>query len=111
MLQGGWLAGAVRRLAGDLSLWTLGAIITLSSSFILVATIVEIKPSDYLPLGIFTATAVMMIVGIGAINFFVRRSTPTPLTTCTGNPVLLASVYGICTALLVFVVLRQLQLI
>ena len=33
--MGGCFAGAIRRLAGDLSLWTLGAIITLSSSFLL----------------------------------------------------------------------------
>ncbi|OPG72329.1 hypothetical protein B1219_19565 [Pseudomonas ogarae] len=106
--MGGCFAGAVRRLAGDLSLWTLGAIITLSSSFLLVATIVELKSSDYLPLGVFTATAVMMIAGIGTINFFVRRSAPTPLTTCTNNPLALSVVYGIATALLVFIVVKQL---
>ncbi|WP_103308081.1 MULTISPECIES: hypothetical protein [unclassified Pseudomonas] len=106
--MGGCFAGVVRRLAGDLSLWTLGAIITLSSSFLLVATIVELKSSDYLPLGVFIATAIMMIGGIGAINFFVRRSAPTPLTTCTNNPLALSIVYGIATALLVFIVVKQL---
>lgn len=106
--MGGCFAGAIRRLAGDLSLWTLGAIITLSSSFLLVATIVKLQSSDYLPLFVFTATAVMMIAGIGAINFLVRRSAPTPLMTCTNNPTVISVVYGVITASLVFIVLKQL---
>lgn len=109
--MGRGFAGVIRRLAGDLSLWTLGAVITLSSSFLMVATIVEVKRSDYLPLGLFSITALMMITGVGAINFFVRRSAPTPLTTLTNNPILISLVYGLATALLVFIVLKQLQFI
>jgi hypothetical protein len=105
---GGWLAGGIRRLAGDLSLWTLGAIITMASSFFIVAMMVEIKRSEYVLLGVFTLTVLMMVTGVGAINFFVRRSAPTPLTECTSNPLALLATYGTCTVLLVFIVLKQL---
>jgi len=106
--MGGCFAGAIRRLAGDLSLWTLGAIITLTSSFLLVATIVKLNASDCVPLLVFTATAGVMIVGVGAINFLVRRSAATPLATSVNNPYAISAVYGIITVLLVFIVLKQL---
>lgn len=98
----GHLSGLIRRLAGDLSLWTLGAFVTLISTVALLIVKADISQSDYVPAGLLTLVLLMFIAFISTANVFVRRNGPTPLVGVTNNPLVIAIIYIIFLATLIF---------
>lgn len=72
----GWYGGMVRRLAGDMILWTLGALV----SVMLVAAIAGANSAstykDWAVFSIFYLVLVLMVVAMGLLNVFVRRAEP-----------------------------------
>lgn len=102
----GCFAGAIRRLAGDLSLWLLGAVVTMLSSFILVAFQVKIECKEYGAIALFTVVMFCLIIVTGGMNFFVRRVAPSPLLKITRNPTIISLMYLICMVALVYVALK-----
>ncbi|GFM66100.1 hypothetical protein PSCICJ_22180 [Pseudomonas cichorii] len=82
----GSFAGIIRRLAGDLSLWLLGAAVTILSSFIVVAAQSKIEFKEYGVIALIAVTMFFLIIVIGGINYLVRRVAPTPLLLITRNP-------------------------
>ncbi|MGN2438039.1 hypothetical protein [Pseudomonas syringae] len=105
----GRVAGFVRRLAGDLSLWSLGALITVFSSFILVLSRVEVKCTDYAAVVSFSSTLLVLICAIGVMNFLVRRVGPSPILQLTRNLKLLVPAYLICMAAFMYVGYKSLM--
>ncbi|GFM90024.1 hypothetical protein PSCICO_54230 [Pseudomonas cichorii] len=82
----GSFAGIIRRLAGDLSLWLLGAAVTILSSFIVVATQSKIEFKEYGVVALIAVTMFFLIIVIGGMNYLVRRVAPTLLLLITRNP-------------------------
>lgn len=74
----GWVAGFFRRLASDLTLWTLGALITLLTSLIAVMTQVPLKCTDYLPVIFTISWLVGLAAAVSVANIWVRTPSPTP---------------------------------
>lgn len=96
----GRFAGIIRRLAGDLSLWLLGAAVTMLSSFILVATQIKIECKEYGVVASFTVIMFFLIIIIGSMNYFVRRVAPTPLLLITRNPTIIFLIHLTCMVVL-----------
>ncbi|EUB87707.1 hypothetical protein [Pseudomonas sp. GM30] len=99
-------AGIIRRLAGDLSLWLLGAAVTMLSSFVLVAFRVTIETKEYGVIALFVSIMILLIIVSGGMNFFVRRIAPSPLTQVIRNPTIIVLIYLACTVGLAFVALK-----
>lgn len=72
----GWYGGMVRRLAGDMTLWTLGALV----SVMLVAGIAGANSAstiaDWALFSIFYSILLGMVVVVGVLNILVRRAEP-----------------------------------
>lgn len=72
----GWFGGMVRRLAGDMTLWTLGALV----SVMLVAGIAGAKSAstvaDWALFSVFYLILLGMVVTVGWLNILVRRAEP-----------------------------------
>lgn len=75
---GGMIGGFVRRFAGDISLWTLGASITMSSALILALILTPMSAAETGAIAFLTGILAILIVVTGVLNVFVRRSGPTP---------------------------------
>jgi hypothetical protein len=74
----GLLGGAVRRLAGDISLWTFGAltaVVTTATVAAAAASTTFLKAVSLLPPLLFPLG---MLVGTGFVNILVRRREPSP---------------------------------
>ncbi|WP_122283610.1 hypothetical protein [Pseudomonas syringae group genomosp. 3] len=99
----GHAAGFFRRLAGDLSLWSLGAVITMFSSFVIVVSRVEVKCTDYAAVVLVSSTMLVLICCIGFMNFFVRRVGPSPMLMLTCNLKILVPAYLIFMAAFMYV--------
>jgi len=89
----GHLGGLVRRLAGDLSLWTLGAFITLIATLVLILFKVEVSAKEYAIAGSLGIVLVAFTAFIATANVLVRRSGPTPLVSHIHKPLAIAAVY------------------
>lgn len=104
----GRFAGVIRRLAGDLSLWLLGATVTMMFSFLVVATQVKIECKEYGVIAIFIVTLLMLIIVSGGMNIFVRRAGPSPLLCLTRNPTVIVLIHVAFMLALAFVALKSL---
>lgn len=82
----GYLAGFVRRTAGDVSLWTLGGLTTLLTSFFIALWLISIKPYEYGAVSSLAALLLLMTGFTAVACVFVRRAGPTPLVTHVKNP-------------------------
>jgi len=74
----GMLGGFVRRFAGDISLWTLGAVITMLSAMILAVFNTSLSKSEVGAVSFLAFLLALMVVFTSFANVFVRRSGPTP---------------------------------
>lgn len=87
----GYVGGVVRRLAGDLTLWSLGAVLT-----ILTVTGVAISLTNTpisILLGAFVIVLLMWLTVISLMNVLVRRSEPTPVALKLKRPHFVALAY------------------
>ena len=89
----GKLGGFVRRLAGDLSLWTLGAFITLQSAFAIALFAVKMEPNDYITVGAVAVPLVVITTVIAVANILVRRAGPTLIVSTVKKPSVILLVY------------------
>ncbi|WP_159814867.1 hypothetical protein [Pseudomonas sp. 18058] len=104
----GRVAGVIRRLAGDLSLWLLGAAVTMLSSFILVAFQIKIECKEFGLLALFIVTMFLLIIVSGGMNILVRRAAPSPLLLLTRNPTVLLLIHLACMVALAYVAMKSL---
>lgn len=74
----GMLGGFVRRLAGDISLWTLGALVAMLSSLIVALWHVSISNSEVAAISFLAFLLVLMTILTSLANVLVRRAGPTP---------------------------------
>lgn len=108
----GMLCGFVRRFAGDISLWTLGALITMLSVMILALLDTSISRSEYRPVGLLFIMLGLFTVFTFIANVYVRRLEPTPLAAKFKNSTHLSIFYtlafvillGVCAVSRVFLV-------
>jgi hypothetical protein len=103
----GHLAGFVRRLAGDVTLWTMGALLAMISALTVVCFSSPMSNRDVIAArGLF-----FLLAGItaftGAGNILVRRSAPTPLAQDVKKPAILVLVYLGALAVVIFALLRK----
>jgi len=89
----GYLGGALRRIAGDLSLWTLGALITMLTTLAFTITQIEMKASEYAAIASLGALLLTMTVLVGAANIYVRRAGHGPMLLLFSNPAHIAAAY------------------
>lgn len=97
----GRLGGFIRRLAGDLSLWTLGAFVTITAAIVLVVLKSTIYPNDYAIIGVLILVLLVFIVAIATANIFVRRNGPTGLVHTTKNSRTIAFIYLVSLTVLI----------
>ncbi|WP_454241415.1 hypothetical protein [Pseudomonas sp. HLS-6 TE3448] len=87
----GRLAGLSRRLASDLTLWSLGALIGLLTSLLIVMTKVQLRPDDYPPAAVTITWIVCLIIAMSMANIQIRLPRPTPLASL--HPALVGLIY------------------
>lgn len=97
----GYLAGFVRRTAGDVSLWTLGGLTTLLASFFIALWFTSMKPHEYAAVASLAAFLLLMTGFTAVANVFVRRAGPTPLVTHVKNPKFVALIWVLALLVLV----------
>ena len=97
----GYLGGAVRRLAGDLSLWTLGALTTLLSTFVIAIFNVTMTAGEYAAVGSLGLLLMVLTLFTAVANVLVRRLGPTPLVSEMGNPIFVYLAYAVALAFLI----------
>lgn len=89
----GWIAGFIRRVAGDMALWSLGATVTLITSIFVVATVAPLPAEDYpaaaLALGCLLMSAIMFAMS----HLYIKRQGPSPLLVATKNPLTILITY------------------
>jgi hypothetical protein len=90
----GYLGGALRRIAGDLSLWTLGALITMITTLAFTITQIEMKASEYAAIASLGAVLLIMTLLVGAANIYVRRAGHSPMLLLFSNPMHIATAYS-----------------
>ncbi len=93
----GYVAGIVRRTAGDVSLWVLGGLSTLIATFVLAWIASGVRWNE---LGAALAVLVKLAVfwlTLGLLNVLVRRGPPTPLARHKhlGNPRAISTFYAL----------------
>lgn len=97
----GWSAGFVRRLAGDMALWSLGATVTLITSILVVATVVPLPSKDY-SIAAFIVTCLLISAFMFAMtHFYIKRQGPSPLLVVTKNPLIVLITH---ISILVFII-------
>ncbi|WP_407276391.1 hypothetical protein [Halothiobacillus sp. DCM-1] len=96
----GYLGGVVRRLAGDLSLWTLGALMTLLATFLMALLNVTMASNEYASVGSLGFLLVVITILTAMANVYVRRAGPTPIVGSIRNPILITLVYVAALAIL-----------
>ena len=101
----GLLGGFVRRLAGDLSLWTLGAFLTVATTTMLVMFNSNMNRSDYVLVGLLLLLLSVFIVFIAAANVLVRRKIPTGLEHKINDPRIIAVIYLVVLIILISILL------
>lgn len=95
----GYLGGIIRRLAGDLTLWSLGLLISI---FTVVGVAAFLTKHWTPPVAIIALIITPQIFIIGKINILVRRKESTNLTTKLKKPYLIALLYLTVISILVF---------
>lgn len=96
----GCLAGFIRRLAGDLTLWTLGATLTILTSLLVVTWQAGNTWKDYAVAATFSASLIIMILAVGFFNIQVRREAESYLANHIKNPKYLVAIYAFASVLL-----------
>ena len=92
----GSVGGGVRRVAGDLMLWTLGAFMTLLSTLVVALFLTSVEPAQR---KVALAVVVLLLITtavIAVLTYFVRRAGPTPVTQLTATPWVI--ICGYCVA-------------
>lgn len=90
----GKVAGVVRRMAGDLSLWTLGALVTLLVCGGVAALAVANTPANAGEALLSYGLTALLAFGTAVLNFFVRRGQPSPWHSSPGSALGLVLSYG-----------------
>jgi DMSO/TMAO reductase YedYZ heme-binding membrane subunit len=97
----GMLGGFVRRLAGDISLWTLGALVAMLSAMIIALLHTSMSKLEVGAVSSLAFLLVLMAALTSIANVFVRRSGPTPWANEFKNSAWLVVVYTVAFAFLV----------
>lgn len=97
----GYIGGFIRRIAGDLSLWTIGSFVTILAATMLVILKSDILVDEYTLIGYNTLVLLLFIVFIAVANILVRRRGPTLLPSIISNPLTITLTYLILLALLI----------
>jgi hypothetical protein len=97
----GWLGGFVRRVAGDLSLWTFGALLTMLCVLAIAVAEVDMSMSERAAVMSLGALLLLMTLLTGMASIFVRRAGPTPLVKTVTRPPLLVALYMAVLAILI----------
>lgn len=97
----GMLGGFVRRLAGDISLWTLGALVTMLSAMMVVLYHVSMSNSELAAVFFLLFLLVLMTILTSLANVFVRRSGPTPWASKLKDSFWLVVAYTVAFAALI----------
>lgn len=74
----GYVGGVVRRMAGDLTLWSLGAVITILTVTCVAISLARTSVPVLALLGVFFVVLLTWLTVISLMNVLVRRSEPTP---------------------------------
>lgn len=92
----GYAAGLIRRLAGDLTLWTLGAIVTMISSLLIVLIKIQymLTSEDFYPIVEILVILFLLLAVVSALNVWVRRAGGTFVTRHTKIPWVVFTLYG-----------------
>ena len=90
----GKLGGVVRRVAGDISLWTFGALTAMVIAASVAAVSASATVSNALSLLLPYFLSVALLIGTGIANFFVRRKEPSPWHTIFRSPFQAVIAYG-----------------
>jgi len=101
----GWIGGFVRRFAGDLTLWTLGVLITFFAVFAVALVLSPPSQSEIVAVARLGLFLLMLTIVTGVLNVCVRRNGPTPIVNKLKNPAKLALSYGAVFATIVFFLL------
>jgi phosphoglycerol transferase MdoB-like AlkP superfamily enzyme len=96
----GFLGGFIRRLAGDLSLWTLGAFVTIIATAVLVIIKSPNQQNDYAFIGMLVLVLLVFILAIATANIFVRRNGPTGLVRIFNNSRTIGFIYSLLLIIL-----------
>lgn len=88
-------AGMVRRLAGDLTLWTLAAFATILTAFLFAVYDSEYSFDELIKFLKIAFLLIIVMVFIAAGNILVRRGSPTGLVKNVKNPVYIFLIYGL----------------
>jgi hypothetical protein len=97
----GYIGGAVRRLAGDISLWTFGALATMLCTFFIAISQVIMTAKEYAIVGSLGVTLLGMTLFTGLANVYVRRYGPTPLAKIVKKPAYITIAYFFAFAWLI----------
>lgn len=97
----GYLAGFVRRTAGDVSLWTLGGLTTLLASFLIALCFTPMKPREYAAVVSLALILLGMAVCTAMANVAVRRAGASPLVSHVKNPKFIALTWTLALFVLV----------
>ena len=98
----GYIGGFVRRVAGDISLWTLGALSTFIAVFLIVLWTTPLPLGErgaIVALGLLVA---VMLFFTAVANVYVRRDGPTPLLALTKNPAHITLLWSLVLFILVW---------
>jgi len=103
----GRVGGFVRRLAGDLLLWTLGAFATVLSAIAVAAWIEGISRSDVAPLGLAAFKVALLTATTALLSVGVRRAGPSPIVDLTERVNGLISIYAVVLGVTALGVMRS----
>ena len=92
---GGKLAGTIRRVGGDLTLWTLGGITGAMAAIWTTLFLVMPGWREWALSAMFTLVMVLLVIGTGFMNRLVRRGRPTLLAYTWPTPTRIHQIYGV----------------
>lgn len=103
----GRMGGVVRRLAGDLLLWTLGAFTALLSAIGVAAAIEGVKEGDTGPVASVVTKLVVVTAIAALLSIGVRRAGPSPLVEVTKRADGLIVLYALIVGMMLLAVKRS----
>ena len=99
----GKVGGILRRLAGDLTLWTLGLLVT----FLCIVTIAGYKATGNMTeVVVFTLAYVLLLfmaIGVACFNIFIRRANPSPFVNVFKKPWIAFVCYSLIIVVVIYV--------